>query len=108
MPAVAKLLWSLNLDIGEISQRSGLSASRITEILENDSIQFGELRSLARGLRLPMNAFAEGKRPIDSNEELNLLFRSTGEIYDDLEPTKPKNLQIILEIFSTELITLTP
>jgi len=88
MPAVAKLLWSLNLDIGEIAHKSGLSASRITEILETDNIQFGELRALARGLRLPLNAFAEGKRPIDSDEELNLLFRSQGEIYDELEPTK--------------------
>jgi len=88
MPAVSKLLWSLNLDIGSISKKSGISSARISEILETDKIEFGELRALARGLRLPLNAFAEGKRPIDSNDELNLLFRSSGELYDDLEPTK--------------------
>ena len=88
MPEVSKLLWSLNLDIGEISQKTGIPSSRIAEILELEKIQFGELRALARGLRLPLNSFAEGKRPVDSSDELNLLFRSAGEFYDELEPTK--------------------
>ena len=87
MPAVAKLLWSLDLDVEEISKKSGLRQQRVLEILETDNLEYGELRALSRGLKIPLNAFAKGKRPTDFTEELNLLFRSPGEP-SELEPTK--------------------
>ena len=75
MSGVADLLRSLALTAGEIAGTSRLPMERVNAIMEGAPADLSELRALSHGLRLPMRAFATGRRAADAEGEVGLRFR---------------------------------
>ncbi|WP_149537784.1 ImmA/IrrE family metallo-endopeptidase [Siccirubricoccus phaeus] len=79
MDGVARLLQSLELSAENIAAATRLSVERVQAIIEGAPADLSELRALSQGLRLPMRAFALGRRTADGEGELSVLFRSAAQ-----------------------------
>lgn len=81
MTKVSNFLQGLPLSADEIALKSRLPTDRVRSILEGDEASLADLRALARGLKIPLRAFA-GDTSI--NSDLALLFRSNASLRPDL------------------------
>lgn len=81
MSKVARVIQTLPLNSSDIAVRSGLSQERVQAISGGGIASLDELRALARGLRMPMRAFAE---PRHSDDKLTMLFRQSSASRPDL------------------------
>lgn len=88
MSKAAALLRQFDLSASDIAQRAGVSEPRVNEILAGGKVTMPELRALARALKMPLSAFATGVRPVDSENEIKVLFRRVGNLSSQLEPTQ--------------------
>jgi Zn-dependent peptidase ImmA (M78 family) len=74
MSRVAAFLRQLPLSPDEIATKSRLSAERVRSFIEGEDPTLADLRALARGLKVPLRAFASES---ESKSELGMLFRKT-------------------------------
>jgi len=81
MSKVSEYIQQLPLNADQIATRSGIAEARVREILDGAPATLEELRALARGLRIPLKAFA-GEAKKSSN--LSILFRQDSENRTDL------------------------
>jgi Zn-dependent peptidase ImmA (M78 family)/transcriptional regulator with XRE-family HTH domain len=81
MSKVAKFIQTLSLTPDQIASRSGLDAARVQAIRNGSAATLEELRALARGLRLPIRAFAGELREAP---EVSVLFRQEAGARTDL------------------------
>lgn len=97
MDRVAEVLQSLAIPVDEIANRSRLSGERVQQLIAGSKPTMGDLRALARGLRLPMRAFA-GSEP--QRSALSMQFRSLPKLSDDRhEPSQ----ELVASFVSTAL-----
>jgi Zn-dependent peptidase ImmA (M78 family) len=73
MSKVSKFIQTLALSADQIASRSGLDEARVQAIQNGSAATLEELRALARGLRLPIRAFAGSERP--DEQPVAALFR---------------------------------
>ena len=88
MDKIALLLKSLGANAHQIAGKTGLSEERVHDILDGAKVTLPELRALARGLRIPLNSFANGVRPADRNATMRLLFRRGASAADAFDPVQ--------------------
>jgi Zn-dependent peptidase ImmA (M78 family) len=81
MTKVAALMRNLSLTVDDIASRSRLPRERVDAITNGAEATLTELRALARGLRIPLRAFAPTTK---SDADLAMLFRSTTANRPDL------------------------
>ncbi|RDD60456.1 ImmA/IrrE family metallo-endopeptidase [Ferruginivarius sediminum] len=88
MSSVSQLLNSLGVEASEVADKANIPVERAAQILEGASPTFAELRALAHGLGLPMEAFASGNAPSEKSKSLSVKFRtkpSAGKFHSNLE-----------------------
>jgi Zn-dependent peptidase ImmA (M78 family) len=81
MTKVANFLRSLALSPDEIAVKSRLPSERIRSIIGGEDANLSELRSLARGLKVPLRTFTQSS---EVSSDLAMLFRSTSASKPDL------------------------
>ncbi|MEQ9490137.1 MAG: ImmA/IrrE family metallo-endopeptidase [Alphaproteobacteria bacterium] len=87
MSQIAKALRSLHVSPEVIASRTGLSITRVNEILDGGEASLSELLRLSKGLRVSLQ-FLSGSSREDITNEVNLLFRRVGNLDQNIDPTR--------------------
>ena len=75
MASVARLLKNCALTADEIARRTELELDRVGEILGGSSVTMRELRTLSKGLGIPLEAFSRGQLFSLSSAKARALYR---------------------------------
>lgn len=75
MTKISNVLGTLDFSEEEISDRTQIPIERVRDIKAGAPVNQSELRSLSRGLKIPLKTFAAGASRSSRNDELSVLFR---------------------------------